>query len=118
MLEPYDDAPDNTGIAVTPRDELRELARQADEAGFSLAVHAIGDRANRLVLDVLAEVGGGGSGEPGPCRHRIEHVQLHRPQDLALFRELGGVASVQPVFTPTDWSPANRRWGLERCGSA
>jgi predicted amidohydrolase YtcJ len=50
-------------------------------------------------------------------RDSIEHVQLLRPEDVALFRELGVVASVQPVFLPTDWHVAEKRWGEERCRS-
>jgi predicted amidohydrolase YtcJ len=46
---------------------------------------------------------------------RLEHVQLCRPQDLTLFNELGVVAPVQPVFIPTDWAPADKRWGPQRC---
>jgi predicted amidohydrolase YtcJ len=52
---------------------------------------------------------------PGARRDRIEHVQLYRDEDLALFRDLGVVASVQPRFVASDWSVAEKRWGHERC---
>jgi predicted amidohydrolase YtcJ len=114
MLAPYEGEPHNVGVLRTDEGTLRELARKAAAGGLSLAVHAIGDRANRLVLDVLAEVDGGGSGEPGSCRHRIEHVQLLHPDDVDRLAALGVVASVQPVHAPQDCEMADRHWG-ERC---
>jgi len=115
LHEPYADDPAECGIACLERDELEEKIKLAYSHGCDVAIHAIGDLA---VTNALQSMAAARVQYPGDHRDRIEHVQLHRPQDLALFRELGVVASVQPVFTPTDWSPANRRWGLERCGSA
>ncbi len=77
-----------------------------------MAIHAIGDLA---VTNALESIAAARKQFPGDHRDRLEHVQLYRPQDLSLFHDLEVVASVQPVFTPTDWAPADRRWGPERC---
>jgi predicted amidohydrolase YtcJ len=110
MLAPYEGDPGNLGVPTIEEDELRELARKATGRGLPLAVHAIGDRANRMVLDVLAEVGGGG-------RHRIEHVQLLHPDDVGRLAELDITASMQPVHATQDYEMADRYWG-ERCATA
>jgi predicted amidohydrolase YtcJ len=105
-----DDAPDNTGIAVTPPDELRELARQADEAGFSLAVHAIGDQAIRDTIDAMAKFLRD-AGTTHKLPHLIEHVQVIHPDDLPRLSQHGIVASMQPVHVLSDWRTADRVWG-------
>ncbi len=110
MLEPYDDAPDNAGIAVTPPDELCELARQADEAGFSLAVHAIGDRAVRDTIDAMAKFPREAE-TTHKLPHLIEHVQVIHPDDLPRLARHGIVASMQPVHVLSDWRTADRVWG-------
>jgi predicted amidohydrolase YtcJ len=114
MLEPYDDV-GHCGIPLTPMEEIAEAVRRADGAGLAVAVHAIGDRANRELLRVFEQVL---SGDPlamesrsGVCHpptapplapHRIEHVQNIRPDDLARFARLGIVASVQPIHVTDD----------------
>lgn len=117
MLAPYEGEPENVGILTTDEAALRELARKAVAGGLPLAVHAIGDRANRLVLDVLTDVGGGGRGKPGPYRHRIEHVQLVHPDDVPRLAALGVVASMQPLHATRDSEMADRYWG-DRCATA
>lgn len=81
----------NVGIAVTPNEDLVRLFARAAGAGIAVATHAIGDRANRLVIDAYETVGR----TPG-LRHRIEHAQHLRPADLARMATLGIVASMQP----------------------
>ncbi len=105
MLEPFTDQPDNYGIAVTPPEALEQIAHQAHRAGFSLSVHAIGDRAVRETLDVLAAV------PPPRLPHRIEHVQLIHPDDLPRLHRHNIVASVQPVHLCSDWPTADAAWG-------
>jgi len=123
MLAPYAGEPGNVGILTTGEDALRELARRAVAGGLPLAVHAIGDRANRMVLDVLQDVGGGsrdkpgGREKPGPYRHRIEHVQLLHPDDVGRLAALGVAASMQPIHATQDSEMADRYWG-ERCAAA
>jgi predicted amidohydrolase YtcJ len=112
MLEPYEGEPDNHGMAVTSAEELRALAVQAQKAGFSLAVHAIGDHAVRDVLNVLGGLRQPDDSSPAcPLPHRIEHVQMIHPDDLARLSQHGLVASMQPVHLLTDWPVADRVWG-------
>ncbi len=107
MLEPYLEEPGNLGILTLTREELEELVLKAAKAGLSVAIHAIGDRANQLVLDVL---------EKAPrLRHRIEHVQLLAPEDVPRLAKLGVVASMQPIHATSDMEMAERYWGRERC---
>jgi predicted amidohydrolase YtcJ len=112
MLEPYADDPSNYGLAVTPKDQLLDIARRAEQAGLSLIIHAIGDRANREVLDVLAEVRENG------LRHRIEHTQIIHPDDIPRLAQLGVIASMQPVHVMDDWPVADQVWGHERSRTA
>jgi predicted amidohydrolase YtcJ len=114
MLAPYDGEPSNTGILTTDEDALRAVARKAVAGGLPLAVHAIGDRANRMVLDVLSEVGP--AGEDGPP-HRVEHAQLLHPDDVGRLAELDVVASMQPLHATQDLEMADQYWGA-RCRTA
>ena len=115
MHEPYTDDPAECGIACLERDDLEEKIRLAYRHGCDVAIHAIGDLA---LTNALESIAAAREQYPGEHRDRIEHVQIYRPQDLPLFRELDVVASVQPVFLGTDWGPADRRWGPERCRHA
>ena len=109
MLEPFEDSADNRGLAVTPADELWELAVQADKAGFSLSIHAIGDRAIREVADVISEFHPDTTA--GRLLHRIEHVQLLHPDDLPRLSRHNIAASMQPIHVILDWETANKVWG-------
>jgi len=90
------------GLLLVPPDELVPLLRRAAAHGIDAAVHAIGDRANELVLDAFAAV-------PGVGR-QIEHAQLLRDVDPARFAALGVVASVQPAHVLDDRDVADRLW--------
>jgi predicted amidohydrolase YtcJ len=116
MLAPYLDEPLNLGITVTPKEEIRELVRKAGRAGISVAIHAIGDRANRDVLDVLEESRQRGEGMD--LRHRIEHVQLLHPTDIPRLARLGVIASMQPIHATSDMDMVERHWGEERARGA
>jgi predicted amidohydrolase YtcJ len=111
LHEPYSDDPSQRGIAYTEPELLREKIQLAYERGWDVAIHAIGDRG---VTNALEAIAAARKVHPGAKRDRIEHVQLFRPQDLSLFRDLNVVASVQPAFVPTDWQVAERRWGRDR----
>jgi len=102
LLEPYEDH-DSVGLATTPVDSLRETARLARELDVQLAVHAIGDRANREVLDVFEAAYDGGD----DLRWRIEHAQHLSLEDIPRFGGLGIVASMQGVHCTSDapWVP-------------
>ncbi|MFN3928447.1 MAG: amidohydrolase [Thermoflexus sp.] len=120
MLAPYEGEPENLGIAFTSLDVMQEAARQATAAGLWLAVHAIGDRANREVLDLFAELRALETRlgiPPEARRHRIEHAQLVHPDDLPRFGQLGILASMQPIHAISDRPMAERYWG-ERCATA
>jgi hypothetical protein len=109
---PYEDSPADRGLAVLTPSALRKRVMEAYENGYSVAIHAIGDKAvtNSLKAIELAR-----KAFPGPRRDRIEHVQLFRPADLSLFRRLGVTASVQPGHLATDWGTAEKKWGKNRC---
>jgi hypothetical protein len=111
MLEPFEGTPDNRGLVCTSAESLWNLVDQASRAGFSLSVHAIGDRAVREVLDVLAEDRAQPSAGSFRLPHRIEHVQLIHPDDLPRLNQYNVVASVQPVHICSDWPTADRVWG-------
>jgi hypothetical protein len=112
MLAPYGgDSSGGTGVLTMEPEAFHALARKAIAGALPLAVHAIGDRANRLVLDTLADVG------PGGLRHRIEHVQLLHPDDVPRLAQLGVVASMQPIHATQDYEMAERYWGA-RCETA
>ena len=109
MLEPFRGDPANRGVLVTPPEELRELIAAAAGQGLACAIHAIGDRANRLVLDAFAATAA--AWRPRGLRQRIEHVQLLHPDDLPRLAALGIVASMQPSHATADQEIADRFWG-------
>ncbi len=111
LLEPYENE-ETRGLEVTPADRLRELALEAARNGIGLCLHAIGDGAVRVALDLLETA----PGQAGRDRtgNRIEHVQLIHPDDLERFGELGVTASVQPAHLLYDWKNAEVFWGT-RC---
>ncbi|MDR5709769.1 MAG: amidohydrolase [Armatimonadota bacterium] len=109
MLEPYEGQPQNSGVAAYEREELVDLVTRAARAGWSCAVHAIGDRANRWALDAFEaaqEVS-----RRGGLRHRVEHAQLVHPADLPRFGRLRVVASMQPLHCASDEALARQYWG-------
>lgn len=109
MLEPYDDEPENLGIEVLSTAELKSLVSRAVRGGICVAIHAIGDRANRRALDALeASIR---VGEGAGLRHRIEHAQLLHPADLPRFAQLGVIASMQPIHCTSDMRMADLHWG-------
>jgi len=117
MLEPYEGQPDNRGVVVRSREQLHALVGRAASAGIASVVHAIGDRANRWVLDAI-EAARDDSARFG-LRHRIEHVQVLHPDDLPRLARLGVVASMQPIHCTQDRDLVDRYWGARgRCAYA
>jgi predicted amidohydrolase YtcJ len=116
MYESFDNERGSTGVFVTPREKLHEFIRGADRAGLSVAVHAIGDRANAELLDIFTAV----AKENGPRdrRFRVEHAQHLRPVDYPRFRDLSVIASMQPYHAIDDGRWAEGRIGLKRCASS
>jgi predicted amidohydrolase YtcJ len=116
FFEPYTDDPETRGLLLYTVPELERLIREADAAGFQLAVHAIGDRANSLVLDAFEKAVA--TNPRRERRFRIEHAQVVRREDLARYRSLGVIASVQPSHGIDDMRWAERRIGPARCRHA
>ncbi len=100
---------DGSGVEITSRSAFADIVRRAARAGWPVAVHAIGDLANREALDALEETRG--EWEPRRLRPRIEHAQLLDPADVGRFRRLGVAASVQFSHAPSDRDLAERFWG-------
>lgn len=117
LLEPYHDDPGNTGLLVHTPEELRPVLERALRSGIQVWTHAIGDRANRLVLDLyeeaFAKVPEADRAVADP-RWRIEHAQHLTTEDLPRFAQLGVIASMQPSHAIGDLHFATRRLGLDR----
>jgi len=124
MLAPFEGTTDNYGVETISQDDLERALLAAGKAGIGVAVHAIGDAANRRVLDAFARARREESGLDTlpigpdadgyalyPLRHRIEHAQLVDPADWHRFRELGVIASMQPIHATSDMEAADRLWG-------
>lgn len=111
MIEPYEGS-DKKGILAITEDVLSETIQKAAVYGIASAIHAIGDYANRIVLDAIARARNKECPDPGLwLRHRIEHAQCVRAGDVRRFKELGVIASMQPVHIPGDIPIAERYWG-------
>ncbi len=136
MLAPFADDPHNSGIPRRTPEELTRMIVERDAAGFQIALHAIGDRANRMALDgfqaalsnphdvgvalqvprffsrkEVAEMKREIEEEYKHRRHRVEHAQVVAPSDFARFRDLGVIASMQPSHAISD-----KRWAQDRLG--
>ena len=113
MLEPFaplsSDEPANYGVNVTPPAQMSAEFRQAIQLGFPISVHAIGDRANRVVLDVFEEISP--QLPPPPSPNRIEHVQTIDPADIQRLAQLNITASVQPIHLTDDRDLTDLYWG-------
>ena len=113
LLEPYEDMPSSTGLALVQPESVTRTAELAIANGFQLAVHAIGDRANREVLDIYERTFQANPQMSDP-RWRIEHAQHLHPDDIRRFGELGVIPAMQGVHATSDapWIP--RRLGEAR----
>lgn len=112
MLRDFDDQPGNTGILLLDRESIFETGVRASRIGLPLAIHAIGDRANHEVLEGLASLRAYERENFLPAlRHRIEHLQLLHPDDVARPAALGVVASMQPIHATSDMPMAIPAWG-------
>lgn len=116
LLEDYSDDHGNHGLMVTSEEKIQDLYQLIIPHGFQINTHAIGDRANRIVLDNLAKVYDKLGGRN--LRNRIEHAQIVHPDDLKRFKELNLVASMQPTHATSDKNMAEDRLGKERMEGA
>jgi predicted amidohydrolase YtcJ len=106
---------DGTGVEITSRAELADIVRRAAAAGWPVAVHAIGDLANREALDAFEETRDAWA--PLGLRQRIEHAQLLAPEDVGRFAQIGVAASVQFSHAPSDRDVAERFWADKTDGA-
>ncbi|XP_042514956.1 protein LONG AFTER FAR-RED 3 isoform X2 [Macadamia integrifolia] len=111
-LHPYMDEPLNYGLQVTEQDILSNMTMAADRSGLQVAIHAIGDRANDLILDLYDSVAS--SNGVKDRRFRIEHAQHLAPGGAARFGKQNIIASVQPEHMLDDADVAEKKLGVER----
>lgn len=117
MLEDYTDRPGHRGVSGGAYGFDQRLVADAMAAGFQVGIHAIGDAGNRATLDFIDSVTAAAPGAQGQ-RHRVEHAQVVSPRDLARFRALGVIASVQPPHAVEDKGWAEQRVGADRVKGA
>ncbi len=112
LLEPYADDPGNTGLFRLSEDEIYDTILRGLEAGFQTATHAIGDAANRVVLDAFERA----IAESGAVDHRlrVEHAQILHPDDVDRFAQLDVLPSMQPTHATSDMDWVADRVGEER----
>ena len=115
MIEPYDDDAENRGLPFWTQQELNEKVRKANDMGFQVGIHAIGDYGNRQSLDAFDYAQGG---RPSPLRNRIEHAQIITLEDIPRFAELGIIAAMQATHATSDMNMAEDRIGPERIKGA
>ena len=114
LWQPYSDEKSNTGLLITSREEIERASREAAAKGFQVCTHAIGDRANRTVLDAYAAVLGGKNDR----RFRVEHAQIVSIPDFQLYADNSVIASVQATHATSDMRWAELRLGPDRIAGA
>jgi predicted amidohydrolase YtcJ len=102
LLEPYSDKPDSTGLNTTSVDSIKETAQLAIDHDYQLATHAIGDRANREVLNIYEDAFKKNGKNGTELRWRIEHAQHLSAADIPRFGQLGIIASMQTLHATSD----------------
>jgi predicted amidohydrolase YtcJ len=118
LLEPYSDAPETGGLIVTPPEAMSAMLQRAKERDVQVAIHAIGDRGNRLALDGMIKTFAEQTDLLRDRRWRIEHAQVLNAKDLPRFGQFGVVASMQPSHAITDLYFAPHRLGPIRLAGA
>ncbi|HRD51928.1 MAG TPA: amidohydrolase [Flavobacteriales bacterium] len=114
LKEPYSDMPHHHGLQLASRNHFEHVARWCDAHGFQMNTHCIGDSANKLLLDVYAQVLGGANDK----RWRIEHAQVVSASDRGLFARYSIIPSVQPTHATSDGPWAGDRLGEARVADA
>lgn len=114
LKQPYSDMPHHHGLQLASREHFEQVARWCAEHGFQMNTHCIGDSANRLLLDVYAQVLGGSNDK----RWRIEHAQVVSAIDRDLFARYSIIPSVQPTHATSDGPWAGDRLGEARLADA
>jgi len=111
MIEPYSDDPENRGLPFWTQQELDAMVQKANDMGFQVGIHAIGDLGNRMALDAFEKAQ---DGQPSPLRNRIEHSQIVTLDDIPRFADLGVIASMQATHATSDKNMAEDRIGPQR----
>ncbi|MDP2960182.1 MAG: amidohydrolase, partial [candidate division Zixibacteria bacterium] len=112
LFEPYADEPEKSGVLLLEEKDLEEMVSLADKSGYQVGIHAIGDRANDIVLNIYEKIEK--LNPKGEKRHRIEHCSVLKEMDIPRFAELAVIASVQPAFWSSDKKWLQQRLGKER----
>jgi predicted amidohydrolase YtcJ len=125
MLQPFSDDPKNSGLPRYEQAKLNEMAKERLAAGFQIGFHAIGDRAVEMALDAFAEAEKAAHEKSIKARDgsenyrlRVEHAQVTNPMQVARFRELKIIASMQPSHLLTDMHWASSRLGASRAAQS
>jgi len=113
LFQPFSDEPGKSGLPQMSYEELERQIVAADARGFQIGIHAIGDKANRWILNAFEKAQQVNSKRDS--RHRSEHAQILAAEDIPRFARLGVIASMQPTHCITDKRFAEKRLGLERC---
>jgi predicted amidohydrolase YtcJ len=116
LLAPYEDRPGHSGLLLTSQQQLRAILNQTISAGFQVAIHAIGDKGNKIALDEIEEAYASVGGRH--LRHRIEHAQVVALNDIPRFKALDVIPSMQPTHATSDMNMAEDRLGAERLKGA
>jgi predicted amidohydrolase YtcJ len=118
MLQPYEGESEYTGFPMLDAEQIVEFGQQAVQTGISMAIHAIGDRANHEVLNAYEQLRGYETEIGAPhLRHRIEHVQILHPDDAGRLASLNVIASMQPIHATSDMYIADKHWGRRSVGA-
>ena len=115
MIEPYEDDTENRGLRMYTQEEVNAKVKKANDMGFQVGIHAIGDFGNRQSLDAFEYAQGGA---PSTIRNRVEHAQIIALDDIPRFAELGVIASMQATHATSDMNMAEDRIGSERIKGA
>jgi predicted amidohydrolase YtcJ len=121
LLKPYSDAPETSGYLTEKPEELKPMFEEALRRGIQVETHAIGDRANRLILDLYEAAQKAVPPEQRKLREprwRVEHAQIVDPSDLPRFAKLGVIPSMQPSHAISDLFFAPKRLGMDRLAGA
>ena len=111
LLDEYSDSEGNFGMFTTPMEKVLANAKKGLEKGFQICTHAIGDRANREVLDRYEMAFEGNESAAKDARYRIEHAQHISPEDIPRFGKLGVIPAMQAIHMSSD-----RPWAIDRLG--
>jgi predicted amidohydrolase YtcJ len=117
LLKPYSDAPETSGLLREKPEDLRPMFEEALRRGIQVETHALGDRANRLILDLYEQAFKAVPADERKIREprwRIEHAQIVDPDDIPRFAKLGVIPSMQPSHAISDLFFAPARLGMDR----